>query len=84
MRRGHWIGFAHLSVVDELDEGWTWYARVIDALPYSRSQPVIDALVPAAVAPGSGINGGLELCGVERFDGAGVVPDVDSGGRVEL
>jgi hypothetical protein len=31
-----------------------------------------------------GIGGGLKLWGVERCDGAGVVPGVENGGRVEL
>jgi hypothetical protein len=35
-------------------------------------------------APGRGIGGGLELRGVGRCDGAGVVPGVESGGRVKL
>jgi hypothetical protein len=47
-----------------------------------RSRPVVDA--SASAAPGSGIGGGLELRGVGRCDGAGVVPGVESGGRVEL
>ena len=49
-----------------------------------RSRPVIDPSASAAAAPGSGIGGGLELRGVGRCDGAGVVPGVDIGGRVEL
>jgi hypothetical protein len=44
-----------------------------------RSRPVVDA---------SGSEGGrggeLELRGVGRWEGAGVVPGVESGGRVEL
>jgi hypothetical protein len=47
-----------------------------------RSWPVVDA--SASAAPGRGIGGGLELRGVGRCDGAGVIPDVDNGGRVEL
>ena len=48
-----------------------------------RSWPVINPSASDA-APGSGIGGGLELRGVGRCDGAGVVPGVDIGGRVEL
>jgi hypothetical protein len=51
-----------------------------------RSRPVVDA--SASAEPGRGIGGGLELRGVGRCDGAGVVPGVvpgvDNGGRVEL
>ena len=39
---------------------------------------------PPGPHPGSGIGGGLELRGVGWCDEAGVVPGVDSGGRVEL
>jgi hypothetical protein len=46
------------------------------------SRPVIDG--QASAAPGRGIGGGLDLRGVGRRDGAGVVPSVDNGGRVEL
>ena len=35
-------------------------------------------------APGSGIGSRLELHSVRRCDGVGVVPGIDSGGRVEL
>jgi hypothetical protein len=48
-----------------------------------RSWPVINPSASDA-APGSGIGGGLELRGVGRCDGAGVVPGMESGGRVEL
>ena len=41
-------------------------------------------MASAATPPGSGIGGELELRGVGRCDGAGVVPGVDIGGRVEL
>ena len=68
------------------------YARVelrlgvVDALPYARAipGPSVDASASAAAAPGSAIGSGLELRGIGRYDGAGVVPGVDSGGRVEL
>ena len=46
-----------------------------------RSRPVIDA--SASDRPGSGIGGGLELRSIGRCDGVGVVPGVDSGGRVD-
>ena len=41
-------------------------------------------MASAATPPGSGIGGELELRGVGRCDGAGVVPGIDIGGRVEL
>jgi hypothetical protein len=44
-----------------------------------RSRPVV-----SESAIGRGIGGGLELRGVGSCDGAGVVPGVDDGGRVEL
>ncbi len=46
-----------------------------------RSRFVVNA---SESATGRGIGGGLELRGVGRCDGAGVVPGVDDGGRVEL
>ena len=47
-----------------------------------RSWPIIDAsAVPGGVLAAGG---GLELRVVGRRDGAGVVPGVESGGRVEL
>ena len=45
-----------------------------------RSRPVVDA---SESPTGRGIGGGLELRGVGRCDGAGVVPGVEDGGRVE-
>ena len=48
-----------------------------------RSWPVVNPSTSAAAAPGRGIDGGLELLGVGRYDGASVVPGVDSGERVE-
>ena len=45
-----------------------------------RSRPVVDPSASAAAAPGRGIDGGPKLLGVGRYDGAGVVPGVDSGG----
>ena len=49
-----------------------------------RSRPIVDASASTAVAPGSGIGGGLELRSVGKCDGAGVVPGVESGVGVEL
>ena len=49
-----------------------------------RSRPIADASASTAVAPGSGIGGGLEFCNVGKCDGAGVVRGVERGGRVEL
>jgi hypothetical protein len=42
-----------------------------------RSRPFVDR---SATAPGSGIDGGLEMCGVARWGSAVVVLGVDSGG----
>jgi hypothetical protein len=46
-----------------------------------RSRPNVEE---SGSAGGMGIGGGLELRGVGRCDGAGVVPGVENGGRVEL
>jgi hypothetical protein len=43
-----------------------------------RSRPIVGA------SGSGGRGGGLELRGVGRWEGAGVVPGVESGGRVEL
>ena len=72
MRGRHWIGFAHLSVVNALDSqivgwsGWSgWYALVelrlgiVDALPDTPFPVRHDASAFAAAAPGSGIGDGL-------------------------
>jgi hypothetical protein len=44
------------------------------------SLPVVEA---SASAIGGGMGGGLEVWGMERWEGAGVVPGVDSSARVE-
>lgn len=46
-----------------------------------RSRPIVGA---SGSAGGRGTGGGLELRGVGRCDGVGVVPGVERGGRVEL
>ena len=70
-----------------------WYARVelrfgvVDALPYTpfpaHHRCLGIRLASAAAVPGRGIGGGLEVRGVGRCNGAGVVPGFDSGRRVE-
>ena len=51
-----------------------------------RSRPIVDTSASSAASPGRGIGigGRLELHGVGRCNGAGVISGIDSGGRVEL
>ena len=67
-----------------------WYARVelrlgvVDALPDTPFPARHRCFGICRSRAGRGIGGGLELRGVGWCDGAGVVPGVDIGGRVEL
>ena len=68
-----------------------WYARaklrlgVVDKLFRTCcSRPVVDPSASAPRLERYSIGGGLELLGVGRYDGAGVVPGVNSGGRLGI